>query len=103
MTVLQGMPLTSLVLTACSQVQDLTPLRGMPLVKLYITGCGQVSDLTPLEGMQLTEFTFYPKSGMKGMSVIRQMKSLHTIGVGWTSKMPAAEFWKRYDAGEFNK
>jgi len=36
--------------------------------------------------------------------VLRQMKSLKTIRVdsfdqGW--KIPAAEFWKRYDAGAY--
>jgi hypothetical protein len=39
------------------------------------------------------------------MGVILQMKSLKTVGIGWEdkNKFPSAEFWKRYDAGEFGK
>ena len=31
------------------------------------------------------------------------MKSLKTIGIGWQNDKawPAAEFWERYDKGEF--
>ena len=29
------------------------------------------------------------------------MKSLETIGVAWDQAWPAAEFWERYDKGEF--
>jgi hypothetical protein len=37
------------------------------------------------------------------MEVLRQMKSLKTIGVAWAadSRWPAADFWKKFDAGEF--
>ena len=33
------------------------------------------------------------------------MKSLKTIGLSWEDKeqFPPAEFWKKYDAGEFGK
>ena len=31
------------------------------------------------------------------------MKSLKTIGIDSTNKWPPAEFWKKYDAGEFGK
>ena len=46
-----------------------------------------------------------PKNVTKGMNVIRQMKSLKTIGLSWEGKeqFPPDEFWKKYDAGEFNK
>jgi Leucine-rich repeat (LRR) protein len=37
------------------------------------------------------------------MDVIQQMKGLKTIGTSNTGDFPAAEFWKRYDAGEFRK
>jgi hypothetical protein len=38
------------------------------------------------------------------METVRQMKSLKTIGTYWDRKYDLApqEFWKRYDAGEFN-
>jgi len=31
------------------------------------------------------------------------MKSLQTIGPHWNQQFPAAEFWKKYDAGEFTR
>jgi hypothetical protein len=55
--------------------------------------------------MNLTGICFTPKNITKGLDVIRQMRSLKTIGVAWEAKdhFPADEFWKKYDAGEFNK
>ena len=46
---------------------------------------------------------FTPKNITKGLDVIRQMKSLKTIGTRWDDRFPPAEFWKKYDAGEFGK
>ena len=37
------------------------------------------------------------------MDVIRRMKSLTIIDVGEGKKFQPAEFWKKYDAGEFGK
>ena len=51
---LRGMPLTSLILTACVQVQDLGPLRGMPLTSLNLDSCSEVRDLGSLKGLPLT-------------------------------------------------
>jgi hypothetical protein len=31
------------------------------------------------------------------------MKSLKTIGIDWNRAWPAAEFWDRYDKGEFKE
>ena len=31
------------------------------------------------------------------------MKSLKTIGIHWEQSWPAAEFWERYDKGEFKE
>ncbi len=102
---LKGMPLTSLAFGACGQVRDLTPLQGMPLTSLYLIHCAKVRDLTPLQGMELQEIYFEPKNITKGMDILRQMKSLKTIGIEWERRqqMPAAEFWKKYAGGEFNK
>jgi serine/threonine protein kinase len=102
LTPLRGMPLTLLNLHNCGRVADLTPLEGMPLTTLYMLN-SQVHDLTPLKGMPLTEIHFTPRSITKGMDVLRQMKSLRTIGVDASTTFQPAEFWKRYDAGEFKK
>jgi serine/threonine protein kinase len=95
---LHALPLTVLNLGACSQIKDLTPLRGTPLAQLRINDCAQITDLTPLEGTKLTYVYFSPMIVKKGVDVLRSMKSLTTI-----NDLPAAEFWKKYDAGEFNK
>jgi len=97
LTALQGMPLRSLTLAYCP-VRDLTPLKGMPLIGLDLHGCRQVSDLTPLQGMELTEFQVTVGYITRGKEVFRRMKSLTKI-----NGMPAEEFWKKHDAGEFNK
>jgi hypothetical protein len=75
----------------------------MPLNRLDCNGT-PVSDLSPLRQMHLTSLNFTPQNITKGLDVIRQMKSLKTIALGWEKdQFPPAEFWKKYDAGEFNK
>jgi hypothetical protein len=55
--------------------------------------------------MNLTEMLLTPKHVKKGMEILRQMKSLKTIGIGWgaETRWSANDFWKKYDSGEFNK
>ncbi|HEX3726536.1 MAG TPA: hypothetical protein VHV08_09855 [Pirellulales bacterium] len=100
---LGGMPLSALF-CGDTQVSDLSPLRGMPLARLSFHHT-QASDLSPLAGMPLTEIAFTPANITKGLDIIRQMKSLKAIATGKAAmdKLPPAEFWKRYDAGEFGK
>ncbi|MDD4869124.1 MAG: protein kinase [Kiritimatiellae bacterium] len=123
LTPLKGLPLTSLSLYNCRQVVDLAPLKGMLLTKLrfgntsvsdmtpltgmpltslyfYVT---KVTDLTPLKGMPLTSIYFTPKDITSGIEVIREMKTLTQIGTSNpdVNHWPTAEFWKKYDAGEF--
>jgi predicted negative regulator of RcsB-dependent stress response len=101
---LKDMPLTSLDLSACRNLQDLTPLKGMRLKSISLDGT-LVTDLTPLQGMELDDIRLTPKTITRGMDILRQMKSLKTIGVGRqpTEIWSAAEFWKRYETGEFKK
>ena len=96
---LGGMPLVNLDLQN-TKVKDLTPLRGMhTLTSLRCTNT-QVTDLSPLEGMSLQGIGFTPKNITKGIEVLRTMKSLTQISDG-TRNFTPAEFWKKYDAGEF--
>ena len=60
----------------------------MPLTILNCNGT-QVSDLSPLQGMNLTDVHFTPKNITKGLDVIRQMKSLKTIGIDAEQTIPA--------------
>ncbi len=63
-----------------------------------------MSDLTPLQGLMLEEIRLTPrKITARGLDVLRQMKTLKTIGTDWNYVWPAAEFWARYDKGEFKK
>ena len=119
---LRGMPLTDLACTF-TQIFDLSPLQGMPLEILY---CGdtqaselsplagmpltllqcnntRVSDLSPLRGMNLKTVYFTPKNITRGIDAIRQLKGVANIATDWDKIWSPAEFWKRYDAGEFNK
>jgi hypothetical protein len=104
LTPLKGMPLTFLHLGVCYRVQDLTPLKGMRLKTLFLFNTA-ISDLTPLDGMELEDIRLTPKTITKGMVILRQMKSLKTIGIGERpdEALSVAEFWKRYEAGEFKK
>ncbi len=98
--VLKGMKLTSLDLCGCPEVRDLEPLKGMPLKRVYIYGTG-VTDLKPLKGMELEVIGLPPlKNITQGMDILRDMKSLKEIWLP-SQKWPAAEFWERYDKGEF--
>ena len=51
----------------------------------------------PLEEIRLT-----PKNITQGLDILRDMKSLKTIGIDDNQAWPAAEFWERYDKGEFS-
>ena len=82
-----------------TKVLDLAPVEGMPLGRLDIYGTS-VTDLSPLKGMQLKDIRLTPKNITQGLDILRDMKSLKTIGTGDQS-WPAAEFWERYDKGEF--
>jgi formylglycine-generating enzyme required for sulfatase activity len=78
----------------------LAQFKGLPLTKLAIENTA-VTDLTPLQGMPLEEIHLTPKTIARGLSILRGMKSLKTIGLEWPQSWPAAEFWDRYDKGEF--
>lgn len=102
LTPLEGMPLTSLVLINNTSLEDFSPLQSMPLRSLHIYGV-KSQDWTVLKGMPLEELQFSPKEFHSGMEVVRQMERLKKISVyGRSDLMPADEFWKKYDAGEFN-
>jgi Leucine-rich repeat (LRR) protein len=86
-----------------TQVSDagLAHLKGLPLKVLHIQNTA-ITDLTPLQGMPLEELRLIPKNITQGLDLLRKMKSLKTIGNS-SQAWPAAEFWERYDKGEFTK
>jgi hypothetical protein len=87
---------------SCTKVGDagLVYFKGMPLRGLLIYNTG-ITDLTPLQGMPLKGIRLTPKNITRGLDILRDMKSLKTIGIRWDQAWPAAEFWERYDKGEF--
>jgi hypothetical protein len=78
----------------------LAHLKGMSLTVLWIYNTG-ITDLTFLQGMPLEDIRLTPKHITRGLDILRDMKSLKTIGIGYNRAWPAAEFWERYDKGEF--
>lgn len=74
----------------------------MPLKSLYIYAPG-IIDLKPLQAMPLEDLRLTPKNITQGLDILRDMKSLKTIGLTHYKAWPAAEFWARYDKGEFKK
>jgi Leucine-rich repeat (LRR) protein len=96
---LAGLKLTDLLLQD-QQITDLSPLAGLPLTRLVIYNTG-ASDLRPLAGMPLHVIRLNPKNITQGIEVLREMKSLNSIGINDNKAWPAAEFWERYDKKEF--
>ncbi len=52
--------------------------------------------MATLEDIRLT-----PKNISQGLDILRGMKSLKTIGIDLGKVWPSAEFWDRYQKGEF--
>jgi len=98
---LKGLTVLALNGTKVSD-QGLAHLKGMPLKVLLIDNTG-ITDLTPLQGMPLEDIRLTPKNITKGLDILRDMKSLKTIGLRWQRGWPTAEFWERYDKGEFKE
>ena len=98
LTPLEGMRLTQLVMVKCRGIADLATLSNMPLTRLDMTGCEGVTDLTPLQHMPLTSLIISrPDRITRGIQAIRDMPSLVEINA-----TPAEEFWKGFDAGQFD-
>jgi formylglycine-generating enzyme required for sulfatase activity len=80
----------------------LANFQGMPLIALWIDHT-RITDLTPLQGMPLEDIRLTPKNITRGLDILRAMKSLQTVGIEFNQSWPAAEFWERYDKGEFKE
>ena len=79
---------------------SLSQFKGAPLTVLWIQN-SRITDLSTLQGMPLEAILLTPNRIAQGMEVLRGMKGLKTIGIAWDQSWPAAEFWERYDKGEF--
>ncbi|MBM3888357.1 MAG: hypothetical protein FJ388_04445 [Verrucomicrobia bacterium] len=85
-------PLTHLEIQ-CTKVRDLSPVCAGNLTTLFCH-LTPVTDLSPLRRTKLKELKcdFVPN---RDMAILRSIKTLETI-----NGLPAAEFWKRVEAGE---
>ena len=76
--------------------------KGMPLRVLWIYNTG-ITDLTPLQGMPLENDPPDPEEHHPGPGYSPRHEEpqdhRHPIEQAW----PAAEFWERYDKGEFKE
>jgi hypothetical protein len=95
--------LTRLVVTG-TKVSNagLANFKGKPLTLLAIEHTG-ITDLDPLQGMPLETLRLTPKNITRGLDILRDLKSLKTIGIAYNQTWPAAQFWERYDRGEFKE
>src|SRR5262249_36012043 len=76
-------------------------LKNLKRLDLHGT---KVSDPSALASMPLDEIRLTPKNmTTRGLRALRNMKTLKSIGTDWNQVWPAAEFWARYDKGEFTK
>ena len=92
-----GCPLMSLTL-ANTPVSDISPLEGHATLERLHIGGTKVVDLSPLKGIKLGRLIFTPSSEMKGLDVVRGMKSMKEMGATLERRMPPDRFWARYDA-----
>jgi len=97
---LKGIPLEGILIRK-SPITDLSPLKGAGLKRLSLQETS-VADLSPLKGMKLELVLFEPKNITNGIDIIRNMPSLIEIGTNNATIMPPAEFWAKFDAGEFD-
>jgi hypothetical protein len=99
---LRGVPLVSLTLHRTA-VSDLSPLRGLRSLERLHVADTPVADLGPLAGLSLTRLIFSPGRIRSGIEAARKMVSIREIGTSLDGRMDPAEFWPRYDRGEFRR
>jgi hypothetical protein len=96
-----------------TKVADVRPVAGCPLQYLWVYNT-PVTDLTPLAQMtKLKSVAITPKNIVKGMDLLRGMKPAEGIAVTYRERYSdgevknkvgsLADFWRKYDAGEFGK
>lgn len=101
---LTGKSLASLDLQD-TPVSDLSPLAGNPSLRRLHIGGTAVTDLSPLARLRLERLIFDPQKITAGIEAIRNMDSLRGLDVEFgpdqQDVMSPAQFWERYDAGEW--
>ena len=84
-------------------IKDIAVLRTMPLRVLKLSGCTELRDISALKSCTKLERLTIPAQ-VRDIAFLRNLpalRSLNTKSDGW--KMSAAEFWRKYDAGELRE
>ncbi len=97
---LQNVRVVSVTL-ADTKVSDLGPLKAHTTLKRLHIARTEVTDLSPLQWMNLTRLIFTPNRIKTGIEHARDMPGLTEIGIDFNQRLPPAQFWPKYDAGEF--
>ena len=95
---LHALPLTHLALP-WTMIEDLSPLQDLPLIEVDLTG-STVTDITPILNPSLRTLCFSTDRVRRGVAQLRALTTVETLGIAWEERVPAAQFWKAYDAGE---
>jgi Leucine-rich repeat (LRR) protein len=96
----------NLLILSNTPVSDvgLAHVKGHKNLRRLLLVRTKVADLSPLTDMSLEEIRLTPNNlTTQGLETLRNMKSLKTIGTDWNRVWPAAEFWARYEKGEFKR
>lgn len=104
LTPISNLTLVSLDLQGCP-VTDLTPLSEMTTLQRLNIAETEITDLRPLAGLKLQRLIFTPENISEGMDLLREMNSLQGLDTsfdGVEQAMTPAEFWDRYDRGEWS-
>lgn len=99
LTPLAGKRIVSLDL-AETPVDSLAPLEGMSTLRRLNIADSAVTDLSPLKNLQLERLVLTLSKIEAGLDAIRGMPSLQSLGPNLDELLPAAEFWKQYDAAK---
>jgi hypothetical protein len=68
--------------------------RGEVALWIHSTG---ITDLTPLQGVPLEDISLAPRNITRGRDILRGMKTLKSICIGWNQSCPAVELWEGYE------
>lgn len=77
-----------------TRLSDLAPLRGLPLESIDLAGT-VVTNIEPLLQCPSLRIVELPRSAL-GVGALRGLPNLTQIG--YEAAVPAAEFWRKFDA-----
>jgi beta-lactamase regulating signal transducer with metallopeptidase domain len=97
LSILRGMPLTSINLWDCRSLESLNGLQGMPLTYLNLGACGKLKNLAGVEGAPLKDLLLSKEFAGDGKALLQAFPTLERITTGdqKTDEKLAAEITRR--------